>query len=287
MPTPDETGISNNGLHFSIYGKSGDPILAIHGLGASMYSWREFLKEPRPFKDYQLILIDLKGAGDSPKPRDNNYSILTQRDLVLQFIRDRKFKNLTLIGNSYGGAVSLLLAIELCKKENNGVLSKLILLDSGGYNLRLPEHLRILRTPIVGWLAVHLLPPKQQAKKVLRDSYYDKHKITKPQIAEYARPIGLPGGRDALLKTGQQAIPDNFEEHIKLYPTINVPTLILWGIDDEIIPVKIGLMLHMAISGSRLELINNCGHVPQEERPAETICWIREFLGLPFEPCPK
>ena len=127
MPTPDETGISNNGLHFSIYGKSGDPILAIHGLGASMYTWREFLKEPQPFKDYQLILIDLKGAGDSPKPYDNNYSILTQRDLVLQFITDRKLKNLTLIGNSYGGAVALLLAIELCK-HNNGVLSKLILL---------------------------------------------------------------------------------------------------------------------------------------------------------------
>jgi pimeloyl-ACP methyl ester carboxylesterase len=285
MPTPDEDGISKAGLHYSIYG-AGEPVLAIHGLGGSIYSWREFVKTPRPFVGRQILLIDLRGAGDSPKPRDHKYSILDQADLVYQFIQERKLTNLTIVGNSYGGAVSLLLAIRLCENEP-GRLARLILIDSGGYNRDLPSHLTILRTPLIGWLAVHLLTPKAQIKKVLRDSYYDRHKITDEQIAEYARPLGLPNGRYALLQTGKQAIPKNIDELTAQYPRINVPTLILWGLDDKIIPIEIGKMLHTAIPGSRLEFINHAGHVPQEETPAETICWMREFMNIPAKPCLK
>jgi pimeloyl-ACP methyl ester carboxylesterase len=180
----------------------------------------------------------------------------------------------------------LYLAIRLCKEHPNR-LSKLILIDSAGYDKDLPTFLKILRTPLLGWLAVHLLSPEQQACTVLRASYFDDRKITEEQIAAYARPIGSRGGRYALLQTARQAIPKNLKEIISQYPSITVPTLILWGLEDEVLPLKIGQMLHEAIPGSRLELINNCGHVPQEERPEETICRVAEFLGLPFEPCPK
>ena len=90
-----------------------------------------------------------------------------------------------------------------------------------------------------------------------------------------------------MLETGRQAIPRNFNEIIAEYPTISVPTLILWGLDDEVIPLKFGKLLHEAIPGSRLEIIDKCGHVPQEECPQQTLCHISEFLGLPFQPCPK
>lgn len=283
IPTSEPCN-TKTGLYCKIYG-SGDPILALHGLGASIYTWRYLVGDPR-LSNNKLILIDLKGAGKSPKPHDKKYSIIDQANLIYEFIQEHDLKNLTLMGNSYGGAVSLILAIRLCK-ENPNRLSKLILLDAGGYDKDLPSHLRILRTPVIGWLAVHLIPPKCQARTVLDDSYYDDHKITKEQVAAYARPIASRGGRYALLETGRQAIPKNFQEIISEYPTISVPTLILWGLNDEVIPLKIGRMLHEAIPGSRLELINNCGHVPQEERPEETICWVSEFLGLPFEPCPK
>lgn len=264
------------------------PLLAIHGLGASMYSWRNFVEKPEDtFPGYQIILIDLKGAGTSAKPHDKNYSILTQRDLVLQFIQERNLENLTLVGNSYGGAVSLLVAIELCKPEQPRILSKLILIDSGGYNLLLPWYLKLLRTPVLGWLALHILSPKQSADTVLKNAYYNDHLITQEQIAAYAEPIGSPGGRYALLQTAKGVIPKDINGIIAKYPSINVPTFILWGLDDEVIPLEIGKMLHAAIPGSRLEIINDCGHVPQEEKPAETICWMREFLGLPFTPCPK
>ncbi|HKP37405.1 MAG TPA: alpha/beta hydrolase [Pyrinomonadaceae bacterium] len=278
MLQPIESGLSKGGLHYAIYG-TGKPLLAIHGLGACVYTWREFVRTADVFPGYQIILVDLKGCGESLKPHDNNYSILTQRDLVYEFLEERGLRDLTLVGNSYGGGVSLLLTLKLCANER-GRLAKLILIDSAAYNKLLPLHVKLLRVPLIGWLGVHLLSPRNQVKKVLDACYYDHAKISEESITEYSRPIAAPGGRYALLKIGQQAIPKNFDELTQQYPKLKVPTLIIWGVNDKIIPPVIGEMLHAAVGGSRLELINNCGHMPQEEKPEETIKLMREFLGI-------
>lgn len=267
---------SATGLHCEVYG-TGDPILAVHGLGASVYSWRK-LKGRLP--DHKLILIDLKGHGVSPKPHDKNYSIPDQVELVLQFIREQDLKNLTLMGNSYGGAVSLLVSIRLCQ-EDPGRLIKLILIDSGGYNQDLPWHLKLLRTPVLGWLAIHLGPPSLNALTVLLYAYFKKSLITWKQVRAYAKPIGSEGGRHALLQVAKQAVPDNFEELTAQYPTICVPTLIVWGRDDKVIPLAIGEMLDQAIPDSRLVILDEAGHVPQEEKPEETLAAVLKFLKEP------
>lgn len=264
---------TETGLHCEVCG-SGDPILAIHGLGASIYTWRN-LKGRLP--NHKLILLDLKGHGESPKPRDTRYTIPDQAELVLEFIREQNLKNLTLVGNSYGGAVSLLVSIRLCK-EDPGRLSNLILIDSGGYNQDLPWHLKLLRRPGLGWLALHLVPPGMNALTVLLYSYCKRRLITWEQIRAYAKPIGSRGGRHALLQVAKQAVPDNFEELTARYPTISVPTLIVWGRDDRVIPLAIGRMLNEAIPDSRLVILDEAGHVPQEEKPDETIAAILKFL---------
>ena len=97
------------------------------------------------------------------------------------------------------------------------------------------------------------MSPRTSIKKVLRDSYYDRHKISDEQIEAYAKPLRAPGGKYALLQTARQAIPENVKEITDQYPTITVPTLILWGLDDRLIPIKIGRMLHEAIPRSTLE----------------------------------
>jgi pimeloyl-ACP methyl ester carboxylesterase len=287
MPKPDKAGCTKSGLYYAIYGTTGQPLLAIHGLGASMYSWREFVKEKDTFPGYRIFLIDLKGSGNSAKPHTKNYSIKTQRDLVLQFIQEQNLKNLTLVGNSYGGAVSLLVTLKLIEQKSD-VLTRLILIDSGGYDKLLPWYLKLLRTPVLGWLALKILTPDEAADTVLKNAYYDDCLITKEQIAAYAAPIGARGGRYALLQIAKGVIPKDINEITAQYPKIKViPTFILWGLNDKVIPLQIGKDLHAAIDGSRLDTINECGHVPQEEKPAETICWMRDVLGLPSIPCPK
>lgn len=276
-PAARDQCTTKTGLYCESYG-SGDPILALPGLGASIYTWRKMVAPLQ--KDHKLILVDLKGAGKSPKPHDNHYSIQEQADLIFQFIRELDLKNLTLMGNSYGGAVSLLVTLKLNEEKANR-LSKLILIDSGGYNQDLPWHLKLLRTPILGWLALYLVPPRMNALTVLLYAYYNKCLITWRQVKAYAGPIGSPGGRYALLKTAQQAIPKNIDEIIAQYPNITVPTLILWGREDKVIPLKIGRKLDAAIPDSTLVIIEKAGHVPQEERAEETIPLVLKFLKDP------
>ena len=274
--SPDSHSNSATRLHYEELG-SGDPILAIHGLGASNYTWRN-LRDRLP--GHKLILLDLKGHGESFKPRDTNYSIPDQAELVLQFIREHDLRNLTLMGNSYGGAVSLMVAIRLCNEEPER-LSKLILICSGGYNQDLPWHLKLIRAPVLGWLALHLMPATLNTLTVLRYSYYNKRLITWKQCKAYAAPIYSPGGRHALIQVAKQAVPDNFEELIAQYPGISVPTLLVWGRNDRVIPLSVGERFNGDIPNSKLVVLDNVGHVPQEEKPEETIAVVVKFLEDP------
>jgi pimeloyl-ACP methyl ester carboxylesterase len=262
-------------LYYEIHGK-GEPLLCLHGFGASLYSWRNFVGPLS--KDYQLILIDLKGAGKSPKPNDTLYSPFDHANLIYDFILEHNLRNLILIGNSFGGALSLLLSIMLAEKGESARLKSLVLIDAGAYKEYIPFYLSILSVPILNVAAAYLVPSKLAARSVLRQAYYDFSKVTKDQIAAYAAPLSAPGARHALLETGKQIIPKNIDELVAKYKDIKVPTLIIWGKQDKIISVKAGERLDQAIPNSTLKVIDQCGHVPQEEKPEETVPLVLEFL---------
>src|SRR4030095_15117893 len=102
--------LASTTLYKEVYG-TGDPILCLHGLGASMFSWRNFIE---PFsRHHKLILVDFKGSEKSAKPRDGHYSIQDKADDIYKLIVADNLTNLTLVGNSLGGAVALLVAIRL------------------------------------------------------------------------------------------------------------------------------------------------------------------------------
>jgi pimeloyl-ACP methyl ester carboxylesterase len=262
-------------LHYKIYG-AGDPVLCIHGFGASVFSWHNFV-DPLS-RNYQLILIDLKGFGNSPKPPDSHYSTKDHVDLICKFIVDHDLKNLTLVGNSFGGALSLWLSMMLLEKQP-GRLRSLILIDAGAYKQYIPFYVKLIGVPIVGAAAVYLIPARCMAKSVLKLAYYDPEKITPDQIAAYAAPLAAPGGKHALLETGKQIIPPNIDELTAKYKDINVPTLIIWGKQDKIIAPIVGDLLDQVIPNSTLKGIDQCGHVPQEEMPEATIPLVLDFLA--------
>jgi pimeloyl-ACP methyl ester carboxylesterase len=264
---------ASNKLYKEIYG-TGDPILCLHGLGASLYTWRNFIA---PFSQKnKLILVDFKGCGKSPKPRDKHYSIEEHTNDIYKIIIEEDLKNLTLIGNSLGGAIAMLLAIRL-SEENPTRLSRLILIDSAGDQRFLPIHFKLVRS-ILGAPILNLSPGKLVVRQVLRMCYYDKKKVSVEDVNAYALARTSPGARYALLQTVRQCIPPNADELLGKVKNLTVPTLILWGREDGIIPLKVGELLHEAIPNSVLEVIERCGHVPQEEKPAETIERISRFL---------
>jgi pimeloyl-ACP methyl ester carboxylesterase len=272
MSDPDSA--ADTELNYKIYG-SGDPVLCIHGFGASLFTWRNFIE---PFsRNYQLVLIDLKGSGDSPKPPDSRYSPQDHADLIYKVILDLDLRNLTLVGNSFGGALALLLALMLMDKQP-GRLRALVLIDAGAYKQYIPGYLKLIGIPIIGAAAIYLTPAKIMAKSVLKLAYYDPKKITAEQVEAYARPIGSPGGKHALLETGKQIIPPNIDALTARYKDINVPALIIWGRQDKIISPIVGDLLHQALPNSTLKSIDHCGHVPQEELPDATVPLVLGFL---------
>jgi pimeloyl-ACP methyl ester carboxylesterase len=113
----------------------------------------------------------------------------------------------------------------------------------------------------------------------LRMCYYDKSKATRDQVDAYSAPIASAGGRHALLQTARQCIPPNVDNLLIQLGKIAVPTLIIWGRNDKVIPVIGGELLHQLIPNSILEIIEECGHIPQEEKPDETVALISRFLS--------
>ncbi len=171
-------------MYYEIHGQEhGNPLLCIHGFGASLYSWRNFVADGSPLTaNYKVITIDLKGCGKSPKVYGTDYSIQDHADLIYEFIHEHDLRNLTLIGNSFGGALALLLTLMFTDHDPTR-LKSIVLIDAGAYTDLIPFYLKILSWPVVGFVGAHTVPSKLAACTVLRQAYYDKKKITKDQIA--------------------------------------------------------------------------------------------------------
>jgi pimeloyl-ACP methyl ester carboxylesterase len=210
---PVSTKTSN--LYATAVGK-GRPLLFIHGFGANSYTWSKISGPLR--ENYRLILLDLKGHGRAPKPKDGAYSLHDQAELVTSFIIDNKLEDLTIVGHSLGGGVALLVTLKLASKIPNPI-SSLILIDSVAYSQALPGFIRILRIPVLAELLVWLVPNRLQTLQVLKRAYYDSTKITDETLEAYSRPLSLPGAHQALIESAKQIIPEDIEEIRRRYQT--------------------------------------------------------------------
>jgi pimeloyl-ACP methyl ester carboxylesterase len=253
----------------------GRPVLLLHGFATSSYTWHAIM--PELSKNHRVIAIDLRGFGASDKPLDDHYSIQDQAEAVQAFIEQENLRNLTVIGHSYGGGITLTLALN-AGKERKPRIRNIVLIDTIAYRQPVPIFFKLLQIPMVGDIGMTLVPPEIQARQGLRLAYYDPDKITGQDIAEYANTLYSSAARHALTKTIEQMIPENIDELALRYKTIKLPTLIVWCQQDKVVPVVLGLRLHEEMRSSELALFTHCGHMPQEEKPEDTAAAIQAFL---------
>ncbi len=250
---------------------SGKPIVMLHGFGTSSFSFHSIM--PSLAKKYHVFALDLKGFGDSPKPKDGAYSVYDQAILVSHFIKNHNLKDVILVGHSFGGGVALSLA--LLEPEN---IRAMILIDSASYRQRLPKMIRWLNIPILGKTFFHILSPEFETREAYNYAFFDDKKIPNESIKELSGKLKLKNARYAFCQTAQTMIPDDIDEVSKLYNNIRVPTLILWGDKDIVIKKSIGKKLHQNLPNSVFKIVPNCGHMPHEEKPQETLQIIFSFL---------
>ena len=253
---------------------SGDTLLLLHGFAESRFTWRYLVDDLA--KNHRVIALDLKGFGDSPKPRDGRYSIYDQAVAVKHFIEQHKLDHITLVGHSMGGGVALALTL-LAEKEPWRV-DRLVIIDAAAYKQNLPSMLRDLSTPIVGQLGMYLIPVNYQAKKAYAFSFYDDDKIPPEGVKQAAKSFSKPGSRYVFLQSAKQLIPEDIEKISKRYTTIKQPSLIIWGYNDVVVPRLYGLRLRRDLPNSKLMYVFKAGHMPHEEKPKVVLGLMHKFL---------
>jgi pimeloyl-ACP methyl ester carboxylesterase len=262
-------------LHYRIKGQ-GSPVLLIHGFGASSYSWRHIV-DPLS-QHHRVVTVDLKGFGDSPMPRDDMYSVYDQARLVRNFILDQDLQDIQIVGHSFGGGVALATSIYLME-SHPGLQTGLVLIDSIAYPQELPGFIELLATPVLGPAIVYLVPNSTQVRSLLEDVYFDDSLITVEAVEHYAESLRRENAKYALLTTAKQVLPADIDRFSSQYMNIDIPALIIWGKDDEIIPLAVGERLHNDLPDSRMVVLQSTGHAPQEERPSLVLPYLVDFLG--------
>jgi pimeloyl-ACP methyl ester carboxylesterase len=246
----------------------GPALVLLHGLASSIYTWADVI--PGVAADHDVVAVDLPGFGGSDIPADLSSSVYPATVLALM---DRLgVSRATLVGNSLGGAVGVVLAARHPER-----VRRLVLIDSAGFNFapaRRPFILRLLGSG-PGAAALDALPVRRRVvAAALRQVFHDSAHVTPERVEEYLAPLARAGVTDALRTLLTQQASFGLPAVVR---EVRVPTLIIWGRDDRWIPVADADRFAAAIPGARKVVLEECGHLPQEERPAEVVHLLEEF----------
>jgi pimeloyl-ACP methyl ester carboxylesterase len=260
-------------VHFRDEGNQSDtvPLVLIHGLSSSLHTWDSLvvrLKENR-----RIIRLDLPAFGLTGASPEGEYSWDYYNRFVDSFLTVLKIKQCILVGHSLGGYVAWNQAIYKPQR-----LVKLILINSGGYprkNEKGNIGFKLASIPIVGNI-ITKFTPKKLIKKSLEDAYADDSKINDALVDRHFNLLLREGNRKATIDFfRQRATP--LPEKIKL---VQVPTLIIWGEDDQMIDVSNAYKFQTDIKESKLKIISHSGHVPMEESPEAVFQAIIDYIQL-------
>lgn len=260
-------------IHVETHG-SGRPILLIHGFAGSAFSWRYWVRDLA--RDHRVVLVDLKGHGSAPAPRDGRYSPADQADLVYRHLVHEDLSDVTLVGHSMGGAVALLVALR-CLDEGDARVSRMALVAGAAFPQPLPPFIKMARGPL-GRMVLRFLPKRRLVRRVLRSIVHDQAGVSESQVLGYSEPLRRRAHQFAILETAAQLVPEDPEAITSRFPGIQLSTLLLWGEHDRVVPLWVGERLAEMLPHATLGVLEDCGHLPPEEKWTESLEMFREFL---------
>jgi pimeloyl-ACP methyl ester carboxylesterase len=256
----------------------GPAILLIHGIGDSSDTWRPVL-EPLA-AGHTVIAPDLLGHGRSEKPRAD-YSVAAYANGMRDLLSVLEVDRVTVVGHSLGGGVAAQFAYQFPER-----CERLVLVGSGGIGRSVSPLLRLATVPGAELLMpLFGLPPVRQAShlafEVLRRLHTAIGRDTEEVMAVFD---ALPNtsARQAILRTLRSGVDWRGQVITMLdraYLAEGVPTKIIWGRHDAIIPLGHGRLAQAAMPGSDLEVFDEAGHFPHHSDPTRFVDIVREFIA--------
>jgi len=246
----------------------GTPVVFIHGIGASMYTWRYAL----PFvvkEGYRAVAFDNRGFGFSEKPA-HGYSNAVYTRLVVALLDSLGISSAVLVGHSMGGAI----AAEVALAHPDRVRG-LVLIDAAGFGVRWPGVLKVARWPFLGAVAT-TFRGRWITGRILRSTYADPSKVTEADVDQYYAPVPDPNFGRALRGVLREFRFDSLGGG--RLNRIQAPALILWGDADRLISLREGARFARELPRSEFVLIARAGHAAPEESPDEVNHLLLSFL---------
>ena len=245
------------------------PIVLLHGTSASLHTWDGWSQTLS--KTRRVIRFDLPAFGlTGPNPQ-NDYTLKSYVNFVTAVMDKLGVQRFVLGGNSLGGQIAWETAHALPAR-----VERLILVDSGGYAFvpkSLPAGFQIARMPVLRNLMPYTLP-RGIVQNSIENVYGDPSLVQPALIDRYYDLTLRAGNRNALsYRLDQGYVSD--EAKIK---SLKLPTLILWGAKDRLIPPESGQNFARDIAGSKLVMFEALGHVPHEENAQMTLAEVQKFL---------
>lgn len=258
-------------LHYIDMG-NGEPVIMVHGFADSSYCWHENV-QALVEKGFRVILVDLPGLGRSGIPPGKYvFSVENLAASVLKVAKELALPRFSLVGSSMGGGIVLYLVSNSPERVRRAAV-----FAPACFKPRSPFLVRLLGLPGVDYLASGRAG-RWFVWLGLRDVYYNDEKVDSKLVDEYARALEKPGYTKVLARLRSEFFSDEFDRMAKGYKQLKLPLLIVWGQNDKWLPVRFGERLHRSVKGSRLVVIENCGHLPHQELPELVNPMLTDFL---------
>lgn len=238
-------------------------VILLHGLGGFLENWHASI--PVLAEQHTVYAIDLPGFGESDKP-NCRYTIDFFLKVITGFIQHFHYKKVTLIGNSLGGGLALMMAI-----RHPNMIAKMVLASPVGFSKQLPRSFRLMSLSYIN--AVFLKPTFEKSRKGIKDATVQHQFITDEYVQLFFNYLKLPATKRALLNVlSSMATVFGIKSHLINEVSQNLPlvkhkTLIIWGKQDPLLPLDYARAQIAKLPNAELVALNNCGHVPQLEMP--------------------
>jgi 4,5:9,10-diseco-3-hydroxy-5,9,17-trioxoandrosta-1(10),2-diene-4-oate hydrolase len=256
-------------------GDKGSPVVLVHGLGGFIENWMHNIDTLA--QGHRVFAMDLVGFGRSDKtPLVKNIYTLVQ--FISDFMDTMKIKKASMVGNSLGGGLVLLFALQFPEK-----VEKLVLVDNAGMGRDVIIDFRVCSLPFLGEVLIR--PSLKGTENLWKKIVYDPVLVTSELVKMCYELGSLPGATKSLLSVLRAGInlcgqrSKLTKPLLKDLGKIVAPTLVFWGKQDRIIPVSHAQITTSKIRGAKLHIFDRCGHMPMFERPDEFNKIVLNFLA--------